>query len=164
MSNRRQHFRRRLLFDQRQTGISVFSPKGIKHTTHRQGCLCLLCQTMRILQMTTYSQFGIYRIPMEQQLFLTAQLKRFNAESIQLGFSRNLQCVERIPDSTKVPILKAFRHVSCGCQPLQHVRLVVSPPTHMSADWHHTPRQVAKSLLPHILDITNDAWEEVGGL
>lgn len=110
-----------------------------------------------------HPQPGLYRIRTKQWLYLTgAQLKRLNAESIRLGFSRNLQGIDRIPNKMKLLVSEAFRHVSASDHPpLQNIRLILLLPTHIPANWRRKLKQISKSLDLHILDITNDAWQKV---
>ena len=80
-----------------------------------------------------------------------------------MGFSRNLQGIDKIPDEMNLVVERAFEHESQDTPPLKNIRLVVDLPSHIPADWRAEIQKVTESMLPHHLDITQDAWVELMG-
>lgn len=105
---------------------------------------------------------GLSPIPLPRPLCITGkQLKKFNAESIRLGFSRNLGGIEVIPDALNIPISTAFHHVSADAIPKRNIRLVFSLPTFIPKDWREQIKKMAKSLEFVALDVTPDTFTAI---
>lgn len=105
---------------------------------------------------------GVSPIPLPCPLNITGkQLKRFNAESIRLGFSRNLKNLKRIPDDLNIPIFTAFRHVSADPIPKRNIRLMFSLPTFIPPNWREQIKKVVKSLTNVFLDVTPDTFAAI---
>jgi hypothetical protein len=101
-------------------------------------------------------------IPTEPLFITGKQLKQFNAESIRLGFSRNLwpkKIGRKIPDDMIIPICQAFHHTSSTDNPpLRNIRLVFSLPKFVPTNWRQRIKKVTRSLATVFLDVTPDAW------
>jgi hypothetical protein len=103
-----------------------------------------------------------FRIP--RHLCISGQrLKEANAESIRLGFSRNLAGIEPIPDDMLLHVAHAMVHYSASdSPPLRNIRLViVIPHGPFSNDWRDHLRELAERLERYLLDVTEDAWAAI---
>lgn len=103
---------------------------------------------------------GLTPIGFPRPTLLTGRrLKRLNKESTRLGFSRSLQGLDILPDEMLFNVAEAFRHVSADG--LNNIRLVVFLPTQMPVDWQRRLSEVAQSVEPTALDVTNDGWMKI---
>jgi hypothetical protein len=98
---------------------------------------------------------GVKDIPLKHDLIIsTAALRRANEESIRLGFSRNLEGIENLPENWRYLVVMAAIHTSMDG--LQNIRLMILLPTKIGS-----VKEAANSLEPHFLDVTRDTWREI---
>ena len=92
----------------------------------------------------------------------TTQLREANAESIRLGFSRNLDLPADLP-ALKFPIMKAFRHTSADGE-LENIRLMIffALDTEAASDWRPLMLDVTPDWLATIRNQTFDAMPSQG--
>lgn len=103
-----------------------------------------------------------FRIP--PHLTISAQrLKEANAESIRLGFSRNLAGIEPIPNDMLLHVAHAMVHYSASdSPPLHNIRLViVIPHGPFANDWRNHLGELAERLERCLLDVTEDTWAAI---
>ena len=87
-------------------------------------------------------------------------LVRANEESIRLGFNRNLNGLERLPDQIYV-ITQAFEHVGFNGSDhdCQNVRLFLM----LSEKAFDDPMLSDDDMISVFLDVTTDTWAEILG-
>ena len=130
--------------------------RGVVLSTDGNEALCLLHPQGDV------SCGGLSPIPLPRPLCITGkQLKEINAESIRLGFSRNLEGIEVIPDALNIPICTAFHHVSNDPIPKRNIRLAFSLPTLIPQKWRAQIKKMAKTLVSVTLDIPPDTFAVV---
>lgn len=83
------------------------------------------------------------------------RLTKANEESIRLGFSRNLQNIEKLPRQWRYFVKAAFNHTARS-DGLRNIRLLILLPTDVSS-----VEAAAESQVPVTLDVTGDTWRDI---
>lgn len=111
-----------------------------------------------IIAMKSNLPSGLYPLPLKGRLYVTTeQLLQANAESIRLGFNRNLHLPKKAMKKAKLkyPVVAAKRHVGFNGKDYdnENIRLIIM----------FGMKRDGSDLTPCFLDITPDMFAEIQG-